>query len=109
MSYTGTIEQSYIEKWLSEKLNLTAIEQELAVKGFDKDAISAYVREFKRRKNAKKIFPGFALMGTGALLGFVAMLLAVAYPSTTMYYVAMYGLTTLAVLMVFYGLYLLMG
>lgn len=109
MPYTGTIEQSYIEKWLHDKLNLQAIEQELSGKGFDKEAITAYLQEFKKRRNAKKIFPAFALMGLGAVLGFVAMVLAAVYPSPTMYYLCMYGLTTVAVLMVFYGMYLLMG
>jgi hypothetical protein len=100
------IDTMLVQQWALNKTSPQLIESELREKGFDTAAISGYLAEFKRLRNAKKQFKGFACMGAGALLGFISLVLSLTNPFPGMYDFFLFGLTSVAVLVVFLGLYL---
>lgn len=105
MSYTASIDQAAIQKWLAAKLDPKVIEEQLLAKGFDKDTIAEYLKEFRRLKNAKRQFTGFVWMGIGAFLGFISCVLTLINAVPDLYNVILYGLTSLAIIIIFIGLY----
>ena len=105
MSYTAAIETATIQQWISAKLEPKAIEHELFSKGFDADAIAAYLKEYKRVLNSKRQVNGFICMAVGAFLGFISCVLSLVNPIPELYNVILFGLTSISVLIIFLGLY----
>ncbi|MBL0358632.1 MAG: hypothetical protein IPP72_18000 [Chitinophagaceae bacterium] len=105
MSYTATVDAATIQQWINAKLEPQAIEQELLVKGFDASAIASHLKEYRRLKNAKKQFTGFVCMAIGAFLGFISCVLTILNPVPELYNIILFGLTSLAILIIFLGLY----
>jgi hypothetical protein len=70
---------------------------------------SEYISESNTSLNqsykTKRQFTGFVLMGIGAFLGFISCLLTVLKPFPEFYSIILYGLTTLAIAIIFWGLY----
>ncbi len=48
---------------------------------------------------------GFTLAGAGAVLGFISCVLTIINPIPELYYIILYGLTSIAILLIFAGLY----
>jgi hypothetical protein len=105
MSYTAAVETATIQQWISTKLEPKTIEQELIAKGLDADAVAAHLAEYKRVKNAKRQTTGFICMAVGAFLGFISCVLTLVNPIPELYNLILYGLTSLAILVIFWGLY----
>lgn len=61
--------------------------------------------ELKRVKNAKKQFTGFICLGTGAFLGFISCVLTLTNPIPELFNIILYGLTSVAILIICAGLY----
>jgi hypothetical protein len=53
----------------------------------------------------KRQFTGFVLMAIGAFLGFISCILTVLNPFPEFYSIILYGLKTLAITIIFWGLY----
>lgn len=100
-----SIDTNTIKEWMLERLEPTAIEEQLKSKGFDSESIIAYLKEYKRQCNARRQFTGFIYMGSGAFLGFISGLLSVINPIPELYYYILYGLTSIALILIFIGLY----
>ncbi len=61
----------------------------------------------QRLKRAKQQNLGFILAGIGAVLGFISCVLTLWNPITSIYDLVLYGLTSIAILVIFAGLYLI--
>lgn len=105
MLYPASVDTAIIQQWMTSKRDPKTIEEELDNKGLDKDAIAACLKEYKRLRNAKRQFTGFVCMGIGAVLGFISCVLTVANVFPGLFNAFLYGLTVLAVIIVFIGLY----
>ncbi len=73
--------------------------------GWDSDTISIHITEFKKVKNAKKQMIGFICLASGGLLGFISCMLTLTNPIPELQNIFLYGLTSAAIFMVFFGLY----
>lgn len=108
MTYISPADLSRIQQWVLNKADLQTITQELTSMGYDEHSISHYLKEFKRVKYAKRNVKGFAFLGIGASLGFVACVLCMINPVPELYSLILYGLTSAAVAMLIAGLYYLL-
>ncbi len=61
----------------------------------------------QRLKRAKQQNLGFILAGIGAFLGFISCVLTLWNPIPSIYDLVLYGLTSIAILVIFAGLYLI--
>lgn len=101
------VDKEIFQQWITTKQKPEAIKEELQKKGFDIDTINANLKEYKRLHYAKRQFTGFICMGVGAFLGFISCVLAILNPVAELHNLFLYGLTSVAVIIVFIGLYLL--
>ncbi len=106
MPYTTTVNTAILQEWVEARLEPKAVEDALIAKGFDAASISDHLKEFNRIKNAKRLFAGFFCMGLGAVLGFLSCVITLINPVPELYGIILYGLTSVAILIIFTGLYL---
>lgn len=108
MSYmpTATIDAATIQQWIAAKLEPKTIEEELVSKGMDAPTISTHLKEYRRLKNAKRQFRGFVCMAIGAFLGFISCALSILNPVPELYNLILFGLTSLSILVICLGLYM---
>jgi hypothetical protein len=81
------------------------IVSELAAEGHDDVSIDLLLREFKKLRNAKRQNIGFILMAIGAFLGLMSCLLTILNPFPELFGFTLYGLTSIAIIVAFVGLY----
>ncbi len=105
MSYSNTVNTQTIQQWVAEKLDISKVREVLTAHGCDEDVIAVHLQEFKKAKYAKRQFTGFVCMGLGAFLGFISCVLTLVNPVPELYYWFLYGLTSIAILIIFLGLY----
>jgi hypothetical protein len=106
MSFVSTIDAATMQQWIAAKLEPPAVEKELQSKGYDAESVARYLKEFKKARHAKRLFSGFVCMAIGALLGFISTMLTIFNPFPELYNYILYGLTSVAILVIFWGLYL---
>lgn len=99
------VNKSTLQQWIDEKRDIELIKKSLLADGLDEDAIDANLKEFRKLKNAKRQFIGFIVLGSGATLGFISCVLSVLNPVPELYYWFLYGITSLALVLIFLGLY----
>ncbi len=107
MSYSVSVDQETIQQWISAKLEPKAVEKELISMGMDDADIASNLQAFKRLRNAKRQVNGFICMGLGAFIGFISCILSALNPIPELYNVILFGLTSVAILIVFLGMYFL--
>jgi hypothetical protein len=105
MPYSASVDAAIIQQWMAAKRDPKNIEEELHAQGLDEDAVTAHLKEYKRLRNAKRQFNGFLCMGIGAVLGFISCLLTVTNVFPGLFTTFLYGLTVVAIVFVFAGLY----
>lgn len=105
MSTSFTVDPAVIEQWLSQKLTVDQIQQQLSSMGHDESNIKHYLDAFKKLRYEKRRWNGFICMGLGALIGFISCVLSLINPIPELYYITLYGLTSVAIIVVFLGLY----
>ena len=106
MSKNLLADKAQFDQWLMNKLKPEEVTKELLASGFNTDAVLANLKEYKRLKQNKRNFAGFVYMGVGAFIGFVSCVLAILNPIPEWHNFFLFGLTTVAVLIVFIGLYM---
>ncbi len=94
-----------IKKWIDENKNIETITEELSALGLDDEAIAFHLSEFRKLKNGNRQFIGFLCLGVGATLGFISCVLSIINPVPELYNFILYGLTSLAVVIIIAGLY----
>jgi hypothetical protein len=107
MPYSGNIDNALLRQWNMSSLEPQAIEAELIAKGMDVEAINAYVEAYKKFKIARKQFLGFFCMGLGAFLGFLSCVLTLVNAIPGLYNLILFGLTSVAILIIVIGMYFL--
>jgi hypothetical protein len=105
MSNTFLVDTATMQQWIASKLDPGVIEAELQAKGFDAEAIATNLKAFKRVRNAKRQVTGFVCMGIGAFLGFISCMLTVINPIPELYNIILFGLTSVAILIICLGMY----
>ncbi|MBK6838311.1 MAG: hypothetical protein IPG90_08565 [Bacteroidetes bacterium] len=108
MSNTHSVSIATIQQWIAEKRDTQLIEEELSAQGHDPVSIESCIREFKKIKYGRRQSTGFTFLAIGAVLGFISCLLSILNPIPDLYYVILYGLTSIAVLLICAGLYYLL-
>lgn len=107
MSYAANIDPATIQQWIAARLEPAAIEAELHARGLDAESIKAHLQAFRKSKMAKRQFAGFLWTAIGAFLGFISCVLTLINPVPELYNIILFGLTSIAILVIFYGLYLI--
>jgi protein-S-isoprenylcysteine O-methyltransferase Ste14 len=105
MSYKNAIDQSVLQQWVASKLDTSAVEEKLKIMGLDAESITMQLKEYKRLCNAKKQFMGFVFMAVGASLGFISCVLSIINPIPELYNLILFGLTSIAIIIIFIGMY----
>ena len=104
---TSTIDQAEVQQWISDKLSMQKIEELLQVKGLDPETISVYLKEYNKQRYAIRRSKGFVYASIGAVLGFIGCILAILNPLPELYYVGLFGFTSIAAILICTGLYFL--
>ncbi|TAH40935.1 MAG: hypothetical protein EYC69_09710 [Bacteroidetes bacterium] len=107
MSEDLYVSPAIVKKWIAENLDLTSIEHNLKSERFSDDVIVAYVKEYRKQKLGQKQGYGFIVISIGAVLGFVSCVLTLTNPFPELFHAILYGLTSIAVLLIMAGLYLI--
>jgi hypothetical protein len=105
MSYTASVSPALLQQWLAENHDTDTIREKLSVLGFNDEAITTHIKEYKKIRHAKRLVTGFICMGAGAFLGFVSCVLTIINPIPELYNWILYGLTSIAITIIFVGLY----
>lgn len=107
MSESDNIDKELVIHYVEEKKDPQHIRSELILMGKDESQAEAYIKEIKKAILAKRQAQGFLFAGSGAVLGFISCVLTIVNPIPSIYFIILYGLTSLAVVLICYGLYLL--
>ncbi len=107
MPYSATIDNALLRQWHMSRLEPQAVEMELASKGLDRETILEHLEAYRKFKIEKKQFVGFFCMGLGAFLGFISCVLSLTNPIPELYNVILFGLTSVAILIIVVGMYFL--
>lgn len=105
MSAMQNAASSILVKALKDNWDLDLLKEKLAGEGHDEVSMDLLVREFKKLHNARRQSIGFVLMAIGAFLGLLSCLLTIFNPFPELFNLVLYGLTSLAVIVAFIGLY----
>lgn len=105
MTAQTEINTSLLSQWINERLNQEEIEEKLMALGYDADKVASYIKTYNQLKHAKRQYIGFVLTGIGAFLGFISCVLTMINLIPELTNLFLYGLTTLAIVLVMIGLY----
>lgn len=100
-------DQLMVKEWLHQKLDQQAITDKLAAMGFDADTIAAYMAAYGKLKRERKQTTGFVVTAAGALLGFISCVLSLTNPIPALYDFILFGVTSVAILLIVAGMYLI--
>lgn len=103
MSYTTSVNADVFQQWIADRLDMQKVKEKLAAMGYDEETASLQLREFKKLKYGKRQFIGFVCLAAGAFIGFLSCLLTLINPIPGLYNWTLYGLTSVAVLVIFLG------
>ena len=105
MPFTIPVDSAIIQIWINTKQYTATIKAELQAKGMDTVSISSYTSEYQLLRNLKRQFTSFFCMRLGVLLGFISCVLSIFNPVFELYNLFLFGITYVAILIIFYGLY----
>jgi hypothetical protein len=105
MELTTTIHPSIIQQWVINNFDAEKVHHELRALGLEGEAIDLHLGEFKKQVHARRLNTGFMLSGLGAFIGFISCVLTITNPAPELYYWILYGLTSIAVCIICWGLY----
>jgi uncharacterized membrane protein YjfL (UPF0719 family) len=105
MSISSKITHFTIKQWIKEHLPETEVKGKLISLGLDETAIAENLKEFNKLKNARRQNFGFVLIAIGAFLGFISCVLTMMeiFPELNNFF--LYGLTSIAIVVVLVGFY----
>ncbi len=106
MTASIEIDNQILQEWIVTQMDPKAIEQELKALGYDEGKVSAYLKAYRKAKHARRQFIGFMVTGLGAVLGFISCVLSLVNPIPELYNLILFGLTSVAILLIVAGMYL---
>lgn len=106
MQQQGSIKNSEVQRLINSGLSESALEEDLKARKLDAGSIVEYLKLIKKQRSKIKQSKGFVYMAIGAFIGFLSCVFTITelFPGATGF--VLYGLTSIAVLLVVYGLYL---
>ena len=107
MTITDSEIQSKVQQWIADYSEAEKITKELTALGYDEETIEAHLKAFNKEKRSKTVSRAMLFVGIGALLGFLSCVNSIINPFPSLYFPILYGVTSISVLLVFYGLYLI--
>lgn len=105
MTVAANIDATLMHEWVAAKLDPDAVEKKLQEKGFTADEVKMYLKEFRKVRNARRLSAGMVYITIGSVVGCISTFLSIFNPIPELYYYILYGLTSVAVLILFWGLY----
>jgi hypothetical protein len=97
-----------VQQWLVENRSIEYVENSLKEMNLDLETVEVHVSEFKKAIRNKRVTNGFILMGIGAFLGFVGFVLTFLSAAPVIFYTALFGFTSVAAVLIGWGLYLVL-
>lgn len=105
MPNTLVINEQTMQNWLQNNYSLQTIETTLLNDGVEPSLIEVYISQYKKIRYNKRQTLGFIYMSIGAFLGFISCVFTLTHAIPALYNVILYGLTSLAIAIIFIGLY----
>ena len=99
------IDSKMIRQWIDQNFDAVQIRIELEQKGFDNNRIESCLREYKKNLRSKRQKTGFIFLSIGAITGFISCVLTLTNLFPDLFHWILYGLTSVAVIVIFIGLY----
>ena len=108
MPYPASVNAGMLQQWIADKLDTEKVKEQLASMGYDEETASLHLKEFRKLRYGKRQFAGFVCLAIGAFTGFISCVLTLINPVPELYNWILYGLTSVAVLVIVLGLYYLL-
>ena len=105
MSTLNATAQARIRHWLLHDFDESKVEAELKNQNTQAMEIDFFLVEFKKAKSKRRQSNGLILTAVGALLGFISCILTLVNPIPSLFNAILYGLTSVAVMVIILGLY----
>lgn len=102
-AHNSILIQALEQQWDSEQ-----VAARLVAEGHDEVSVDLLLRAFKKLRHARRRQRGFVLMAAGACTGLISCLLSIFNPVPELFDVILYGLTSVAVIVAFVGLYFIL-
>ncbi len=96
---------SILSEAMQHKWSPDLVSEKLVAEGHDEVSVNLLLREYKKMLTAKRQTTGFILATIGALLGLLSCIFTVFDLFPNHIHIVLYGLTTVAITIVFVGLY----
>lgn len=100
-----TSNPDFYERWKENNHTPDVIINELRQQGMDSLQIVEVLNFFKKKHNDEKQFTGFILTGIGAFIGFLSCVFTMLDLIPELRGFVLYGLTSIALLLIMVGLY----
>jgi hypothetical protein len=107
MQSQSPLDTALIRSWIDARLEPANVEAQLKMMDFTQEDISNYLKEYQKERYARRRVNGFIGAGVGAVLGFTSCLLTFFNPFPELYNLILFGLTSVAILLICLGLYFL--
>lgn len=107
MQSQSSLDTALIRSWIDARMEPSSVEAQLKMMAFTEEDIAAYLKEYKKERYAGRRMNGFICAGLGAVLGFISCLLTFFNTFPELYNLILFGLTSVAILLICLGLYLL--
>ena len=99
-------DRELLHEWIREGCTPDQVRERLSAAGHGEESIVSHLDAFSRLRNSGRRWKGFLCMSAGALTGFISCVLSLVNPIPELYWMYLYGLTSVAILLVMGGLYL---
>lgn len=99
------VQNSMLVQALKHNWETDHLTQQLKEQGHDEVSVDLLLREFKKLRNGKRQQIGILLLAAGAFLGLMSCLLTIFNPFPDLFNLILYGLTSVAIIIAFAGLY----
>ena len=106
MSIQSTINSELLHTWIRDGCTPDEVREKLSAAGHGEESIISHIDSFRKLRNSKRQWKGFLCMSVGAMTGFISCVLSLVNPIPELYWLYLYGLTSIAILLVMSGLYL---
>ena len=108
MVQTHTKDETLFRRWQQLNFSKSLVREELRNQGLSAEEITSVLEDYARYRIARRNTMGWIMMFTGGFLGLVSCVLTMLDPLPDFRGLFMYGFTSIAVTMAFYGCYLVM-
>lgn len=95
-----------IQDWILKKYTAEQASEEMLREGYGEEDIKVMLKDYKKLQAEKRQKTGFICMAAGAFLGFLSCVLTMLHLIPALTGLFLYGLTTLAIVVVLIGCYL---